>query len=196
MTGLARRILHDTLFSDMREQTSSHSPLRLHLGGTTPRGGWKILNIQAGPGVDFVGSVVDLSRFGDGSIAEVYASHVYEHLSYKNEVARAFKEVHRVLARGGVFRIGVPDLEIICRMFLDPKYDARAHYHFMRIIYGGQMDGFDFHKAGFTIGILGAYLRGAGFSSFERVDRFAMFEDCTEVTLDGIPISLNVRAVK
>lgn len=48
----------------------------------------------------------------------VYHSHVLEHLD--RPVAEAFlKEIHRVLKPGGTIRIVVPDLERICRDYLD-----------------------------------------------------------------------------
>ena len=34
--------------------------LRLHVGGKEKKDGWKILNIQPGPDVDYVGSCTDL----------------------------------------------------------------------------------------------------------------------------------------
>ena len=54
--------------------TAADGLLRLHIGGRTPRAGWKILDVNPGPHVDFVGNCRDLSRFADGSVAEVYAS--------------------------------------------------------------------------------------------------------------------------
>jgi predicted SAM-dependent methyltransferase len=46
------------------------SELRLHVGGEQAKAGWKILDVQAGPGVDFVGTCTDLSGFDDASVAE------------------------------------------------------------------------------------------------------------------------------
>jgi predicted SAM-dependent methyltransferase len=72
-------------------------PLRLHIGGKEKKAGWKILNVQAGPDVDFVGNCTDLAQFADGSAQELYASHVLEHLGYKEQLPRALAEFHRVL---------------------------------------------------------------------------------------------------
>ncbi len=83
--------------------------LRLHIGGKDVKPGWKILNVQPGPGVDYVGTCTDLSAFGDRSVAEIYASHVLEHLSYTEELPRALKEFHRVLVPGARLRVAVPD---------------------------------------------------------------------------------------
>lgn len=53
----------------------------------------------------------------DGSADAVYSSHVVEHLS-DTEAGAYFTDLWRVLAPGGVIRIVVPDLEHICRIYL------------------------------------------------------------------------------
>lgn len=176
--------------------TTAAEPLRLHVGGVQVKPGWKILNIQAKPGVDFVGDCVDLSRFADGSAADVYASHVYEHLGYQQELPRAFKEVHRVLVPGGRFMFSVPDLETLCKLLLEPKLDGQQRFHVMRMMLGGQMDPYDFHKVGLTQEFAFSYLRGAGFTSARRVLSFGLFEDTSDLKFLGVPISLNIEATK
>ena len=44
---------------------------RLHIGGREKRPGWEILNVNPAPDVDHLGNAIDLSRFADGSFAEV-----------------------------------------------------------------------------------------------------------------------------
>jgi len=91
--------------------------MRLHIGGEEIKEGWKILNIQKKPGVDFIGDITDLSQFEDESIEEVYASHVLEHVSIIN-IQKTFNGVHRILKKGGKFYISVPNLESIAEVFL------------------------------------------------------------------------------
>jgi predicted SAM-dependent methyltransferase len=170
--------------------------LRLHIGGETPKEGWKILNAQSKPGVDFVGPAHDLRQFADGSVAEMYASHVYEHMSYQNELPIALREAHRVLAPGGQLMMSVPDLETLCWLFASPQINPEGKFHIMRIIYGGQIDAYDFHKVGFSAAILTGLLRAAGFTRFERVDNFGLFDDMSTTKVAGIAISLNLRAFK
>lgn len=56
--------------------------------------------------------------FETNSIDVCYSSHVLEHL--RNEEADFFiNEQRRVLKRGGIIRIVVPDLETICRNYLE-----------------------------------------------------------------------------
>lgn len=71
---------------------------------------------------------VDLTRelpFGDGTCQAVYASHVLEHLGV-GEAGRVVAEIWRVLAKGGVVRLVVPDLEGIARAYLSSVEKAAA----------------------------------------------------------------------
>ena len=86
-------------------------PLKLHLGGWDVKEGWTIVNVEDRPGVDVRGNVTDLSMFADQSVDEVYASHVYEHLSYMGELTQA-QHWHR-LAVSVHHRLGARD--ITCR---------------------------------------------------------------------------------
>jgi predicted SAM-dependent methyltransferase len=170
--------------------------MSLHIGGIEVKPGWKILNIEAGPGVDYVGNCSDLSRFEDGSIEEIYASHVLEHLGYRKDLPRALAEWHRVLKVGGRAMISVPDFEVLCRLFLDPARDAEQRLHLMRVAFGGQLDPHDFHFVGLTMELLEKYLIRAGFSDVQRTDDFGLFEDTSKQAFLGTPISLNVTAWK
>lgn len=172
-------------------------PIRLHIGGWIKKDGWTIMDVLPKEGVvDVLGSCTDLSMFADGSVAEVYASHVYEHLGYLDELPKALGEAYRVLKRGGLLRAGVPDLEVLCRLMLEPKLGFQDRYHVMRMIYGGQTTTADYHKVGYTLEILKAHLEQAGFSNVRRVESFGLFEDTTELKFMGRRISLNVAAYK
>jgi predicted SAM-dependent methyltransferase len=176
------------------ERAQETDELRLHIGGIQPRAGWKILNVQPGPNVDFIGNCTDLSQFGDGSVAEVYASHVLEHLGYQHELHAVLAGVRRILKPNGCLRISVPDLDVLCRMFIHPQLPPEARFHLMRVIYGGQTDEHDFHKVGFTFDLLGHFLARNGFREFRRVEGHELFDDTSRLMLFGHPISLNVVA--
>jgi len=45
--------------------------MKLHIGGESTKDGWQILNIQPKDGVDFIGTISDLSQFEDESIEAI-----------------------------------------------------------------------------------------------------------------------------
>lgn len=170
--------------------------LRLHIGGRHPRAGWKILNIKAGPGVDFIGGCSDLSHFANDSVEEIYGSHVLEHLGYQSELPAALAEFFRVLRPGGNAKISVPDFDLLCRLCLRPGAGSSERFAIMRIVFGGQIDQYDFHRVGLNYDFLMHLLRQAGFSRVERVEQFDLFDDTSGFRVDGQLISLNVIAYK
>lgn len=170
---------------------------KLHIGGTVRAGGWEVLNITAGPHVDHVGNANDLSRFGDGAFAAVYASHTLEHFDYAGELDKTLREWARVIAPAGALYISVPDLETLAKLLL-VKEDLTMKERFlvMRMIFGGHVDAHDYHLVGLTEEFVAHYLAQAGFCDVRRVPSFGFFQDTSELRLKGIPISLNVIALK
>ena len=63
----------------------------------------------------------------DGSIAEVRADCLFEHLSFKEERI-LFEECVRVLEVGGVFNLAVPDAEIAFKSWLQAEDDWKDWY--------------------------------------------------------------------
>tara|TARA_B100000886_G_scaffold287605_1_gene212343 strand:+ start:526 stop:1047 length:522 start_codon:yes stop_codon:yes gene_type:complete len=173
--------------------------MKLHIGGMEKKEGWKILNIQKNDDrekhVDLVGDISDLTQFDDESIEEVYASHTLEHVKQKN-MFKTLKGIHRVLKDGGKFYVSVPDMDILCKLYLDPKINLKNKIEVMRMMYGGQVDEFDFHYFGWNMPLLETFFKDAGFKKFERVKSFSLFNDTSEFSFNGVPISLNVIAYK
>ncbi len=178
------------------EATAIRLAQRLHIGGKQVKEGWKILNIQRGKGVDFVGDAADLSQFDDEMFDEVYASHVIEHLGYQQELPAALKGIHRILKPSGVFRMSVPDLETLCKLFLHDGVDFDGKFRIMRMMFGGQIYEHDFHKVGLTWDFAQHYFGQAGFETLRRVPQFGIFDDASSLKVGGKLISLNVEAVK
>ena len=175
---------------------SSTTPLRLHIGGQVAHPDWRILNVQPGPNVDYISHCTDLSQFGNESIAEIYASHVLEHLGYQQELPLALREFNRVLVPNGTLRISVPDLPTLCALYLDPASSADERHHVMRMMFGGQIDKADFHYVGLSEELLSFLLHQAGFADIVRVGNFGLFDDCSSLVFKDTPISLNVSARK
>ena len=94
------------------------TPRQLNLGcGARFHPAW--LNLDIAPASPEV-QQHDLRRplpFDAGSFDAVYCSHVLEHLPHRQALPFV-RECRRVLASGGVFRVVVPDLEMIARLYL------------------------------------------------------------------------------
>lgn len=168
----------------------------LHIGGTSRRAGWQVLNIQHGPHVDHVGDARDLSRFTDRSFDMVYASHTFEHLSHAGGLRKAIFEVARVLRPDGRFFVAVPDLKVLCTLFLEPDVPDEERFRVMCMMFGAQRDPYDFHYVGLWDGYLADLLTEAGFREIYRVEHFGLFHDDSETRYNDLLISLNLVAVK
>jgi len=169
--------------------------MNLHIGGKQQKEGWKILNIQPGEFVDYVGDISNLDQFGSASCDKVYASHVLEHIPQK-DVLNTLLGIRRILKPGGQFLVSVPDWDILCHLFINPIASLEIKWHALRMILGGQVDAHDFHYVGFNQQILYDFLRQAEFSNAERVDSFGVFNDTSDFAPYGFPISLNVIATR
>lgn len=170
---------------------------RLHIGGSEARAGWEVLDVRAGAHVDHVGDASELSRFADGSFAEIYASHVLEHFDYVQELPGVLAEWFRVLAPGGVLRLSVPDIDILAHLLLQRHLlDVNQRFQVMRMMFGGQTHAHDHHRVGLNQDFMAAYLSRAGFVDLQRVSRHGLFADTSETVVLGTPISLNIKAHK
>lgn len=170
--------------------------MKLHIGGRVAHPDWKILNAQPGPAVDFVGNCLDLAQFGDNSIEAIYGSHVFEHLGYATELPQVLRECHRILVPGGELYVSVPNLGVLCQMFVAEGATNELRFHSMRMMFGGQVDAYDFHKVGLIEPFLVHFLIRAGFSRHRRVQEFNIFNDTSSLRLGEYLISLNVIATK
>lgn len=172
-------------------------PRRLHIGGQVRKDGWEVLDANPGPVVDHVGNANDLSRFPDGTFAEIYASHVVEHLDYKDELVRTLKDWHRVLAPGGRLYVSVPDMDVLAELFLaKDQLSLEERFFVMRMMFGGHVDRYDYHVVGLNEEFLGEFLELAGFDNVRRVGDFGLFEDTSAMRFRGVAISVNLIAEK
>lgn len=170
---------------------------RLHIGGKVRHPDWEVIDALPGPHVDHTGNAADLSRFPDATFEAVYASHVLEHFDYAGAMEAALKEWRRVLEPGGTLYVSVPDLDVLAGLFL--KKDALSvgeRFHVMRMIFGGHTTPYDYHQVGLNAEFLALFLTRAGFSSIRRQAGFGLFHDTSTLIFGGVPISLNITAVR
>ncbi len=178
--------------------TANAEALRINLGGAGEGyisgriPGYKTLDLREGPDTDYVGDVSDLSRFKDGTIAELYASNVLEHFPIAKTVD-VLTEWHRVLIPGGKLRVSVPDFDACVQLYLKLGLTRWIQY----LIWGDQAHPLNFHYVNFTFATLAAVLNKAGFQDFKRVKSFGLVHDASEHVDNRfyIPISLNVEAI-
>jgi predicted SAM-dependent methyltransferase len=172
---------------------------RLHIGGKTPSESWEILNAIPAPYVDHVCNANNLSRFPDDTFVEIYASHIVEHLDYKDELLATLKEWNRVLEPGGKLYISVPDMDTLAKLFIEKnKLSGDERFFVMRMIFGGHVDKYDYHVVGLNDEFLAGYLNAAGFENIAIVKGggFGLFDDTSSMLFKGVLISLNMIAEK
>lgn len=169
--------------------------MKLHIGGEAPKAGWNILNIQLKNGVDYIGDISDLSQFHDETFDEVYASHVFEHVRQKDAI-KTLTGINRIIKKDGKFHVSVPDMDELCKLYLNQALNFEQRWHVMRMMFGGQTDDFDYHYAGWNYQSLSAFLLSCNFSRIEKTSSFGLFSDTSEFSPYGKPISLNLTAFK
>jgi predicted SAM-dependent methyltransferase len=152
--------------------------LRLNLGaGNTVLVGYTSIDRKNGQ------DVYPLEGITDGSVEEIYASHVLEHFS--------FTETHKVLAHwidklkpGGLLRLAVPNFTWIAQHYLDGEPINTMGY-----VCGGHVDANDHHGAIFDREMLVDMMIHAG---LERIGLWeSEYNDCS-----SLPVSLNLQGYK
>ena len=101
--------------------------------------------------------------FKTESIDVVYSSHTLEHFGHM-EVKEVLCEWVRVLKQHGQIDLSCPDLRLRSLLFfLNPSWKNIVN------IYGGQDYKHNFHKCGFSFGLLKSLLEESGIGEVKRV---------------------------
>jgi predicted SAM-dependent methyltransferase len=104
--------------------------------------------------------------------------------------------INRILIAEGEFYISVPNMDVLCALFINPKATYNVKFSLMRMMFGGQIDGYDYHYFGWNYEFMVDFLAKANFSKFKRVESLEVFKDTSELKAYGHKISLNMIAVK
>ena len=142
--------------------------------------------------------ITDLSMFADGSADLIYMCHVLEHV-HRKEILDVIAEFRRVLKRGGVLRISVPDFDRLIAMYQDIGQDPDG---IIAPLLGSHANAYDIHYWIFTERSLSTILIEAGFSEVRGWDPHRCdhhdFEDWASRTIDRdgkqFFVSLNLEA--
>ena len=134
--------------------------VRLNLGsGHVPLEGFVNVDMRELPGVDVIALLDDLPVH-EGSVAEIFSSHVLEHFP-KEELTRRLLPYWRSLLRpGGTFRAVVPDIAAMASGYSSGTIGFET---FREVLYGGQEYNGDTHYNGFSAAHLSSLLVDAGF---------------------------------
>jgi predicted SAM-dependent methyltransferase len=140
--------------------------------------------------VDLVTSDPMLPQLSQGSIDLLYASHVFEHISYHNQHAVLFRW-HALLKPGGVLRLSVPDFDKLIAIYAE---NSRRISSIQAAAMGGQDYPGNYHYALFNREHLSAQLRHVG---FDRIDDWdPQSEPDWPLDYSRDVISLNLQAAK
>jgi len=179
-------------------------PLKLHIGcGRIRIPDFVHIDVLNFAHVDICHKVDDLP-LPDEAASLIYASHVLEHFG-RFEVEGVLREWLRVLTKGGVLRLAVPDFGAVVAMYsTEGLRDGLSGL--MGLVCGGQRGPYDFHKIIFDEPFLTYLLRKVGFSEVRRWDwratDHAHIDDFSQAYLphmdkeNGRLMSLNLEAVK
>lgn len=171
--------------------------MRLYLGSREycPEG-YLTVDINPRYEPDILSDVTALTTIADGSIEEICASHILEHLPWPKSVA-AIAEWSRVLKTGGVLKIGVPDIGVLSTLLANGQNPWGA----MGLIYGlGRLTNpLEAHQFGYTRAMLVSILQTLGFGNMGwwKHDLPDASNGWTEDGNGGrVAISLNISAEK
>ena len=170
--------------------------MKLNIGGSTPAVDWKIMHPSESVDADFKGDFGDLGQFDNETVDLIYSCHFLQRCGYKEEIPQALDECLRILKPSGELMISVPDMAALCILLVHEKITPEHQWYLMRIMFGGEIDDDDFNATVFTADFLGSFLTNAGFENIKCIDDFGLFEDASLEKLNGISVSLNMKAIK
>lgn len=183
--------------------------MKLHLGcGKRYIPGFVHIDLADYPHIDYKSDISDLSMFKGGSVDLIYCCHALEYFDRQEAQEKVLPEWHRVLRRGGVLRLAMPDFEALIKVYKD----YRDLNKLLGPLYGRitiktpQGERIVYHKTVYDFDSLREVLESAGFRNIHRYDwRETIHRDYDDFSQAYIPhmdkehgilTSLNVEAEK
>lgn len=180
--------------------------IRLNLGcGNRKIDGFVHVDLADYPHIDYKCDIKNLTMFKNDSVDLIYCSHALEYFD-RLDAFVALTEWYRVLKRGGVLRLAVPDFEAIVKVYL--FYQDIEHRGILGPLYGKMRSGSKiiYHKTAYDFESLRKLLEIVGFRKVKRYDwRETVHKDYDDHSQSYIPhlckdkgilISLNTQCVK
>lgn len=152
------------------------------------------------PHVHYIRSIDNLSPFATESVDLIYASHSLEHFPH-SQTKQVLTEWFRVLKKGGVLRLSVPDFDLLVKIYEQNSYDVELILH---PLMGSQNYRYNFHMTAFNSKYLSKLLKSVGFQLVQPwepgISEETTFNDFSvgklPVNEKEYPVSLNLEAIK
>jgi predicted SAM-dependent methyltransferase len=176
--------------------------MKLHLGcGNKIINGYINIDVRENLSCDLISDVRKLEQFKNGSIDEIYASHVLEHFG-RHEYKLVLKRWFELLKKGGTLKLAVPDIGAVI-----DQYNRGAKLKSLwGLLYGGQTYENNYHYIGFDFETLKSDLEEIGFTNINlwdwRSTDHSYIDDYSQCYLphmdkiNGDLMSLNVISIK
>lgn len=140
--------------------------MKLHLGCYQKKiHGFVNIDIREDVNPDVVDDVFKLEKFEEGTVDLIYVCHVLEHATYK-QALEGMSRWFKLLKKGGILRLAVPDLEAVCEHYIYHK-DLNILKSF---IYGSQKHDYDYHMCGWDQKTIDQTLTNIGFTEIKKYD--------------------------
>lgn len=179
--------------SKLLVQPDYSTPLKIEVGsGGNPQPGYFHIDVAEGmPDLHAVCKMGDEPiPLQDASVEEILSNHSIEHVSWL-KVDSVVRDWHRVLIPGGRIFLRTPDLEFICRMYVEKKTTREAindeaamvgrfgqigpaEYANIKLFAGQDYPG-NFHFLCFDMDMLQRLLSRNGFEKIERINTQPVF---------------------
>jgi SAM-dependent methyltransferase len=189
------------LFAPAQIPQAAQGKVNLHLGcGKIDHKEFINIDGYPFPHVHYAQVIDKLPQFNDQSVDLIYASHCLEHFNY-GDTHRVLAEWYRVLKKGAVLRISVPDFDRLLDIYRANHNDPDV---ILPQLMGGQNNKYNYHYTAFNELNLTRLLKAAGFQEVRlwrpNSGPLTSFPDFSvykkEVAGNLYEVSLNIEATR
>jgi len=188
---------------------NTKKPIWLHLGcGKRNFPGFINVDLAKFKHINFRRPINDLKIFKNNYADLIYSSHAFEYFD-RQEAPKVLKEWKRVLKKGGILRLAVPDFEAIVEVYLKYGKDLE-HQGILGPLFGRwEIPGTGkiiYHRTTYDFKSLKRLLISCGFKKVKRYDwQKTIHKDYDDHSQGYIPhmdkkkgllMSLNIEAIK
>ncbi len=111
----------------MRAKFKNKTDLKINIGcGASNVSGWEGVDVVPSPGVTCVWDCRTSLPFANESANGIFTEHFIEHIDFYQEAPLLFKDIYRILKKGAVVRIIVPDAQKYVEAYQKEGWEALA----------------------------------------------------------------------